>query len=219
MAAAGMISVTGTLTAFFTKAFVINFVLGSVSQALAKSPSSVNSSFGTAVSSRSTTAPHLIVYGRTRVGGTLAYMESTQDNKYLHVVIVIAGHEIDAVEKVYFDDTEIVYDANGNVTSDPYSGKARIKIKLGTDDQTAFSDLVSESDSNWTANHRLQGRAAVYIRLEYNQDVYPNGMPNFSFQIRGKKVYDPRSETTVWSANPALCIADYLTNAKYGLGG
>lgn len=218
MAAAGMISITGTLGAFFTKAFVINFVLGTVSQSLAKSPSSVNSSFGSAVSTRSTVAPHSIVYGRTRVGGTLAYMESTEENKYLHVVVVIAGHEIAAVEKVYFDDTEVTYDGSGNVTSDPYASKARIQIKLGTDDQTAFSDLVSESDSNWTTNHRLRGRACVYIRLEYDQDVYPNGMPNFSFQIRGKKVYDPRSATTVWSANPALCLNDYLRNTKYGLG-
>lgn len=218
MAAAGMISITGTLGAFFTKAFVINFVLGTVSQSLAKSPSSVNSSFGSAVSTRSTVAPHSIVYGRTRVGGTLAYMESTEENKYLHVVVVIAGHEIAAVEKVYFDDTEVIYDGSGNVTSDPYASKARIQIKLGTDDQTAFSDLVAESDSNWTSNHRLRGRACIYIRLEYDQDVFPNGMPNFSFQIRGKKVYDPRSATTVWSANPALCLNDYLRNTKYGLG-
>lgn len=218
MAAAGMISITGTLGAFFAKSFAINFVLGMASQALSKSPSNVNTNFGTAVSTRSSVSPHTIVYGRTRVGGTLAYMESTNDNQYLHIVIALAGHEIDAVEKVYFDDTEVTYDGSGNATSSPYSGKARIKIKLGTDDQTAFSDLVSESDSNWTENHRLRGRACVYIRLEYNQDVYPNGMPNFSFQIRGKKVYDPRSATTVWSANPALCLNDYLTNIKYGLG-
>lgn len=218
MAAAGMISITGTLGAFFTKAFAINFVLGMASQALSKSPSPVNSSFGSAVSTRSTVAPHSIVYGRTRVGGTMAYMESTEENKYLHIVIVLAGHEIAAVEKVYFDDTEVTYDGSGNVTSDPYASKARIQIKLGTDDQTAFSDLVAESDSNWTSNHRLRGRACVYIRLEYDQDVYPNGMPNFSFQIRGKKVYDPRSATTVWSANPALCLNDYLRNTKYGLG-
>lgn len=218
MAAAGMISITGTLGAFFTKAFAINFVLGMASQALSKSPSNVNTNFGTAVSTRSSVSPHTIVYGRTRVGGTLAYMESTNDNQYLHIVIALAGHEIEAVEKVYFDDTEVTYDGNGDATSSPYSGKARIKIKLGTDDQTAFSDLVSESDSNWTSNHRLRGRACVYIRLEYNQDIYPNGMPNFSFQIRGKKVYDPRSATTVWSANPALCLNDYLTNTKYGLG-
>lgn len=218
MASAGLISITGTLGAFFAKSFAINFVLGMASQALSKSPSSVNSSFGTAVSTRSSVAPHSIVYGRTRVGGTMAYMESTQENKYLHVVVVVAGHEIDAVETVYFDDVAISYDGNGDVTTDPYSGKARIKVKLGTDDQTAFSDLVSESDSNWTENHRLRGRACVYIRLEYNQDTYPNGMPNFSFRVRGKKVYDPRSATTVWSSNPALCLNDYLTNTKYGLG-
>lgn len=218
MAAVGQAIATEFVVATFIKTFAVNFVLGTLAQSLSKSPSPVNTSFGTAVSSRSSVAPHSIIYGRTRVGGTIAYMESTEDNKYLHVVVVLAGHEIDAVEKVYFDENEVTYDGSGNVTSTPYSDKARIKIKLGTDDQTAFSDLVSESDSNWTENHRLRGRACVYIRLEYNQDVYPNGMPNFSFQIRGKKVYDPRSATTVWSANPALCLNDFFRNTKYGLG-
>ena len=218
MAAVGQAIATEFVAATFIKTFAVNFVLGTLAQSLSKSPSPVNTSFGTAVSQRSSVAPHSVIYGRTRVGGTIAYMESTNDNQYLHVVVVLAGHEIDAVEKVYFDENEVSYDGNGDATSSPYSGKARIKIKLGTDDQTAFSDLVSESDSNWTENHRLRGRACVYIRLEYDQDIYPNGMPNFSFQIRGKKVYDPRSATTVWSANPALCLNDYLTNTKYGLG-
>jgi len=204
-------------SAFFATQFTTSLVLGAVSQAMNKSSSGgVNS--GSTITGRGALSPHQVIYGRTRVGGNIVYMEGTEGNKYLHVVVAIAGHEIDAIEKYYLNDEEVTIDGSGNVTAGSYSNRVRIQSKLGTDDQTAFTDLVSESDSLWTENHRLRGRAVIYIRLEYDQDKFPSGMPNFSFQVRGKKVYDPRSETTVWSANPALCIADYLTNTRYGLG-
>ena len=207
----------GSLSAYFATQFTTSLVLGAVSQAMNKGPSGGVAS-GSTITGRSPLSPHQIIYGRTRVGGNIVYMEGTNDNKYLHVVVAIAGHEIDAIEKYYFNDEEVVINGSGNVTSGTYANKVRIKSKLGTDNQTAFTELVSESASLWTSNHRLRGRAAVYIRLEYDKDKFANGMPNFSFQVRGKKVYDPRTETTVWSANPALCIADYLTNTRYGLG-
>jgi len=211
----------GTASAYFATSFVTSLVLGGVSAALAKSPSVGGASItlqDRTVTSRQPIASHVIAYGRTRLGGTILYMESTNSNKYLHMVIALTGHEIDAVEKIYFNEVEVPIDGSGNVTSGQYAGKARIKYKLGTSDQTAFDDLVAESDGKWTANHRVRGRALLYVRLEYDQDVYFNGMPNVSALIRGKKVYDPRATTTVWSANPALCLADYLTNTKYGVG-
>lgn len=216
-AAVGQAIATEFVMATFIKTFVVNLVLGSIAQSLQKKPTSGGIG-GTSVAQRATAASHEIIYGRTRVGGTIIYMEATNNNKYLHVVVALSGHELAAVEAIYFDNTQLQVDGNGYVTTSPYTNKVRIQTKLGTADQTAFSDLVSASDGNWTANHRLRGRACVYLRLEYDQDVFPNGLPSMHFQVRGKKVYDPRSNSTIWSANPALCIADYLTNAKYGLG-
>lgn len=208
----------GSLSAYFATQFTTSLVLGAVSQAMSKTPAGSGVTSGSTITSRGALTPHQVIYGRTRVGGNIVYMEGTESNKYLHVVVAIAGHEIDAIEKYYLNDEEVSIDGSGNVTAGSYANRVRIQSKLGTDDQTAFSDLVSASNSLWTSNHRLRGRAVVYIRLEYDQDKFPSGMPNFSFQVRGKKVYDPRSSTTVWSANPALCIADYLTNSRYGLG-
>ena len=169
---------------------------------------------GQTVSSRSPLSTHKIIYGRTRTGGAIVHMEATGSNRYLHMIIAIAGHDIDAFEKVFFDDAEITLDGGGV----GFSGKARVQYKLGGDDQTAFTSLVSESKAGWTNNHRLRGRAAAYIRLEYDQDKFPSGIPNISFLVRGKKLYDPRSATTAWSANPALIAADYLSSTRYGLG-
>ena len=195
-------------------------ILGSISRALTKQPSfgGAGGIGGTTVTGRSPIAPRQVIYGRTRVGGNTVYMEGTNSNKYLHIVIAFAGHEVDAVEKIYFNDEEVVFDGSGNVTTGSYANRVRIKTALGTDDQVAFADLVSESDGKWTSNHRLRGVAAVYVRLEYDKDKFFGGVPNISALIRGKKVYDPRTGSTTWSQNPALCLNDYLTNTDYGLG-
>ena len=77
------------------------------------------------------------------------------------------------------------------------------------------TDLETES-AHWTDTCRLRGIAYMYIRMKYNADVYPDGIPEFTAVVKGKKVYDPRTSTTAYSDNPALCLRDYLT-APYGV--
>ena len=112
------------------------------------------------------------VYGKVKKSGTLVYASTTgSDNKYLHLVIALASHEIQSIDKVYFNDQAIDLstdiDGSGNVTSGTFNGKARIKTALGTTTQAADSDLVSEV-SNWTSSHQLKGIAYLYVRLEYD---------------------------------------------------
>ena len=91
----------------------------------------------------------------------------------------------------------------------------RVRKYLGTADQTACADLVAESDGKWTSDHRGRGICYLYVRLEYDQDVFGStGAPNISAVVRGKKVYDPRTTTTAWSNNAALCVADYLRSEE-----
>ena len=87
----------------------------------------------------------------------------------------------------------------------------------GADDQSADSRLVSDI-SAWTTSHRLRGTAYIYVRLTFDQEIFPSGLPIITADIKGVKVYDPRTSTTAWSDNPALCIRDYLTNTRYGRG-
>ena len=158
------------------------------------------------------------VYGETRLSGVLGHIESTGSDEYLHLVILLASHEIDSFQTIYLNDEALTLDGSGNVTSPSrFDGKVRVKLHTGSTTQTADADLVSES-AVWTSNHRLQGIAYMYVRLRFDNDVFPTGIPNFSAKIRGKKLYDPRTTTTVYSANPALAIRDYLTDTSYGLG-
>jgi len=175
---------------------------------------------------------HTIIYGKTKVGGVVVYNEATgTDNKFLHRIIAVAGHEVESFERIYIDDAYIDFSdlgASGNVptvvdpdgtTSDRYNNKLRIQFAYGTeDDQAANADLVTASDGKWTNFCKLIGIAYIYVRLAFDADVYPNGIPTFTAVVKGKKVFDPRTNTTGWSDNSALCVRDYLTSTGYGLG-
>ena len=161
---------------------------------------------------------HAIIYGQTRVGGVVVFKEVTDNNKFLHSVIALAGHECQAVDTIFFNDEALTLDGNGNVTApSKYVSKARIKIALGTDTQVADVDLINESAGKWTSDHRLQGVCYIYVRLEFDADAYPNGEPQISALVSGKKVFNPNTNSTAFSSNSALCLRDYLTSS-YGLG-
>jgi hypothetical protein len=194
-----------------------NLLLGAASRALMPKPSFSQSNRGYQTTALGSALDHQIIYGKMRVGGARIYDEATgTNNKFLHRIIAVAGHEIEAFDDIYIDDDIITLDGTGNVTSPArYNGKVRILTHLGSPDQVADATLVAES-SKWTSEHRLRGIAYMYIRLQFDADTFPNGIPEITSIISGKKVYDPRTTTTVWSDNPALCLRDYLVSG-YGL--
>lgn len=199
--------------------FLVTTAMGAALNALTPKPDTSlgQANRGYQVTQRGAAADQQIIYGQTRVGGVVIYDATTgTDNKYLHRVVVFAGHEIEEFTTFYLNDEAVTIDGSGNVTSPSnYSGYVRINSHLGTAAQAADSDLVSEV-GEWTGNHKLSGIAYAYFRFKYNEDAFPNGLPDISAVIKGKKVYDPRTATTVWSDNPALCIRDYLSS-DYGL--
>lgn len=168
---------------------------------------------------RSAVATRSVVYGQSVVSGPIIYATSTgTENKFLHVVVPVASHEIEEISTVWFGDEEVGnLDPDGNVISGRFSGWMRIRKHLGAADQTVDTALDSEV-TDWTADHRLRGIAYLYVRLKWDKDqkVYPYGLENIKALVKGKKLYDPRTETSAWSDNWALCVRDYVT-ADYGL--
>ena len=166
---------------------------------------------------RGSVEAHRIIYGRARVGGVMGFTATTGgENEYLHMVVLIAAHEIDEVETIWLDDTELPeLDENGWVREGSYSGSVQIEIHKGASDQLADQTLVNEVEE-WTAAHRLRGLAYARIKLIYNRSIFPSGIPTPRFLVRGKAVYDPRIDQTVWSDNWALCIYDYA-RSEYGI--
>lgn len=213
-------------TAYFAQAFVVNAVLGAVSNALTPKPSDLTGAAdlsGQTIMQRNTIAPRRIVYGRVKTSGAVVFMETTNDNADLHYCVTLAGHKITAVESVYFND-QVVKSSLGDATeyavdatTDPdYSGKAWVTAHFGDADQAADGNLVSRT--SMTVNHRLRGIAYLYAKCTYDRDIFANGIPNLSAIVQGRAVYDPRTTSTAYSNNAALCILDYLRDSRYGIG-
>ncbi len=232
VAAASAAIVAGGITFGVVGVFVATLALGFVSQALAPKPKIPNLAGFSAEARdriqqvRQPITARRVVYGEVRVSGPLIFIAATNSNKFLHLVIALAGHEVQEIGAVQLND-DIIYDAqingSGLVTSGKYANLVRIKKHPGTADQAADSDLVAEV-SEWTTDHRLRGVAYLYLRLQYDQDKFPGALPNISAWVKGAKLRDTRAAASPaedrWSPNPALCVRDYLARAttEGGLG-
>ena len=175
---------------------------------------------GILVNAREATASADFVYGEVRKGGTVTYYESTGDkNKFLHQIIVLAAHEVQQIGDIYINDEIVTIDSNGFVTGNTWESKIRIQKFDGSQTQAPAS-LLSESEltgSNaLTSDFVGNGIAYLYVRYEYDKDVFASGVPLVTAVVQGKKVYDPRTSATAYSNNAALCIRDFI-KSTYGL--
>ncbi|MBT2321285.1 hypothetical protein J7E62_02790 [Variovorax paradoxus] len=62
----------------------------------------------------------------------------------------------------------------------------------------------------WTDNHKLTGYTYLVITINLLLERFQGGLPAFTARVRGKRVFDPRTGTTYYSRNPAICLADFL---------
>jgi len=183
-----------------------------------------------------------IIYGEMLVSGmnVIPPLVSGTNNEFLHQVLALSGHELNSIGQIYFNRTAIGTvtaitgsDDDGKVTSGAWNGKAWVRAYRGTNDQTADYKL-NTAFTEWTSGHR--GREVGYLALTYQFDetVYKTGKPEVTALVEGKRVYDPRLDSTqpggvgsqrlddpstfAYSSNPALCLADYLISTRLGLG-
>lgn len=172
---------------------------------------------GRTVMARDAIGPRRLIYGQTLVSGNIVFMHTTgTKNEYLHLVVVLAGHEVEELGDIYFGDELIPL--SGNASTGRTAGYVRINKKRGVAGDVADADLVSETAGVWTSAHKLSGCAYIVARLQWSADIFPNGIPAIKCVVKGKKVYDPRSGLTAYSANSALCVADFLADPTWGKG-
>jgi hypothetical protein len=185
-----------------------------------------------------------VIYGTRKVGGTLAFLETSgTDNQYLYMALILGEGEIDDITSIFVNDNEVTFDGDlandteRNVASSDsnyYKDSAsliRVRPHYGADDQTACSLLSTLS--SWTSNHRLRGIAYLSFRFEWNSDAF-GSIPTINAVVKGKKVYNPNldgtktggsgshredtSSTWEYSDNPVYQLLDYLRNDRYGMG-
>lgn len=197
-----------------------SLALGLVSNALTPKPKapSLNGMDGSrTIQVRQPVPPREVVYGELKKSGYLVLAENTEDNRYVHYVLTVAAHKVNALNTVYINDTPVFndqIDGTGAVTAGKFAGKLWIKKHLGDDNQAADADLIA-AISGLDSNFRLRGTAYLYVKHETDRDLFPNGA-NIAVRMQGKVLYDPRTDTERWDTSPALIWRDYKTNLRYG---
>lgn len=225
-------SATMTILTYATNFFLLN----AAAKALTRRPKT-GETRGLEVSLVDTAADGLAIYGEVRVGGVNVIPPWTTGNhgRYLHQVLALAVHEVDDITDVYFDDTLISDSAindgsNGIVTSGQYANAAWIRRYHGTSSQTVDSILNTAFPTAWPSTARGRGIAYVALQYDWGKGKTYSGTPTATFIVRGKKIYDPRKDSTnggsgshrytdsttwEWSENPALVWADFRCSS-YG---
>jgi hypothetical protein len=114
------------------------------------------------------------------------------------------------------------------------NGYAHLIKRLGSSTQTVNPNFIS-GFGFWNLKHygimdendTFKGVAHLSVVLNYAPTLFPAGPPNMSALVKGRKVYDPRAPahdidnpaTWAWSANAALCVADFLRGCPMDTGG
>lgn len=168
-------------------------------------------------------------------------------NAVLYRVYAHAGHEIEGYREIYIGDNKVTkwrrvdndelinrpdQAPNGTTLTpcrmergpnDRYEWitgetKGAIRLRFYNGTQTSADGPLVRKVNKWKDRCVLNNISYMVGEFFHGAgETWPNGVPEITCVIRGKPVYDPRSDSTSWSDNPALCLRDYITS-DYGLG-
>jgi hypothetical protein len=194
-----------------------------------------------------------VSYGTRRVAGTVLYA-NTINNRELFVVYAISVGEIHSISNIkiggrsvadtsvfdhfiqrnsnYFGSTQAEIDRILANQDPPNKPRMVFNCHMGEADQVADPMLVG-CVPEWTSAHRLKGIAYIACNFDYDSGGGMfTGLPEITCDVQGKKIYDPRLDSTVtngsgsqrindpstfaFTNNTPLVLLDYLTNSEYG---
>ncbi len=187
----------------------------------------------------SSTAPRRIVYGTAVVGGNIVWRVSEETGETQFAIVWAEG--CNAVNTILFDGIDVA--PSGLYPNGYFGGNFRAESFTGLTGSQNLTDslLISKKPSYWDAFHFFSGCAYSYIFLRFNSTAFPNGFPSVTAEIEGRRIYDPRKDSTSGSIlykqslgvsshrlatsstwqyddNAALCLLDYMLDSRLGLG-
>ena len=197
------------------------------------------------------TAPRRFGVGRYATGGSPLYAntftlpgQTNKPNEFLVLVYDLSDTPVDGLEKIYVGDSAGTYSTSGH-TYPGIPGYSIAEFESGAEwylwaqfydgTQTAADPVLQSifgADPNypWQSSMIGAGVAYVIMTVRYNPQVFP-GIPQLRFQLRGKRLYDPRADssaggsgsqrwdnpsTWAWSENPAVAIYNLLRGISAG---
>jgi hypothetical protein len=184
-----------------------------------------------------------IIYGRTRVGGAVFFLD-TETPPYLYLGLLLSSRRISAINglrlstnDITFLSTEIAF----NTVLTPFAAQGQVYIKNGNsrlwacfrdgDPDQTIDALLDADFPNLDGDFRQRGIATATFKFAYGDDRTDFeemwgqvSLPAPQIDVDGAPVYDPRDPTQIeddestwrFSRNAALIQADWLRQ-PYGV--
>ena len=165
-----------------------------------------------AISTNSPGSPRRVIYGKAKIGGQYAMVETSGTNQEdLNIIYIFASHPCDAVEQVYLNDKLVRDNSDLTTNIDPdFSGKLTTIASI--DGLGNVPASISSAFPSFKESYQFKGLSYLFCQFKYDPELY-RGIPNVSLVVRGKNdILDTRTDTTGYTANAALCELDWLRN-------
>lgn len=153
---------------------------------------------------RSSKAPVRFILGRVATGGVLVWAQEQKgiqtEGEWLHLVYVLCEGSVDALEEIFLGEEPI----------SSFGAFASYELVVNPTQVNAF---LKANCPDWKDVQIGRGLSFVRLSLMYSAEKFPSGIPDVRFVVRGRNdIFDPRTNTNVYSANTALHILWYLRN-------
>lgn len=166
--------------------------------------------------SLATGSPIPIAYGQVQIGGRGFAIGETDG--WWTVGVAFCVGEIDSYVELLINGEppkgptwDITTGQKESVSVNYYTGTtAQTADPLLAAAITGYADTLVASTPNGSVG-------IAYVVVQYRACHYDN-WPTFVAELKGKKVWNPATSTTVYSANPALMLGDLLRSTIYGAG-
>lgn len=171
---------------------------------------------------RAATAAKQIVMGHAITSGPMIFAaEKGEPNdegqgEELHILVHIAGHPCEDITHCWMNDEELSLIATENPNERAFkhsNGNGWVYVYLGEQtEQLPRLNGLPDADGNMIG----RGDTIAHIIMKSDPEKWPAGIPNVKFAVKGVKVFDPRTNQTAWTDNPALLLRWYRSTLKHG---
>ena len=211
--ATAFVAALGEGAAIAVATFIVNtattvaasFALNRVSQALSgKNKAALQERQASVIQLSLGEVPREFVFGVCATGGSLDdgfNWGGQHGTDYVTRCISLADHAIEALYEVIVDDVGYLFTGNG--VQPGYGGALRVDFFNASAEGSPPPDYVIEASAGaWTVEDRHVGMAHVWVTYKADETIWTQGAPDFKFQLRGMRVYDPRKDAALGYTGP-----------------
>lgn len=146
-----------------------------------------------------------IIYGEAEVAGLVFAVGKIGTDLVIGYIWGIG--EVDSFADIFINDSVV----DPSITVTHYTGTPTQGV-----DPTLAAAIVAYADT-LRIDTPTGKRGIAYSVVRIPEGVL-EGFPKARAVIKGRKIYNPLTSVTEWTDKPALCFADMVMDADYGLG-